>query len=126
MRSYIPEGLSCVTPYLIVEDAQALTDFMVSVFDARQVVLDHDDDGAIRHVRYLIGDASVELAQAKPQWPALVSALHVDVPDVDACFARALTAGATISYEPAQMDYGERSAGFDACGVRWFIATATA
>lgn len=126
MRSYIPEGLSGVTPYLIVDDAQALIDFMVSVFDAQQAVLDRDEDHAIRHARYLIGDASVELAQARPQWTALVSALHVYVPDVDACFARALKAGAKVSYEPAQMDYGERSAGVDACGVRWFIATATA
>lgn len=123
--SYIPEGLSCVTPYLIVEDAQALIDFMVSVFDARQVVLERDEDQKIRHARYLIGDASVELGQAKPQWPTLTSALHVYVPDTDACFERALKAGAKVSYEPAQMDYGERSAGLDACGVRWFIATAT-
>jgi PhnB protein len=42
--------------------------------------------------------------------------------DVDAIYAKALTAGATSLREPQDMSYGHRNAGVvDACGIIWWM-----
>ena len=51
-------------------------------------------------------------------------ALHVYVKNTDAVYQKALTAGATTLQEPADQDYGERSASVkDPAGNHWYIAT---
>ena len=50
--------------------------------------------------------------------------LYLYVPNTDATYARALAAGATSVQEPADMFYGDRSAGVkDPAGNTWMIAT---
>jgi len=46
------------------------------------------------------------------------------VPDADAAYARALAAGATSLFPPADQPYGDRCGGVeDAWGHRWYIAS---
>jgi uncharacterized glyoxalase superfamily protein PhnB len=46
------------------------------------------------------------------------------VPDVDATYRRAITAGATPMSEPADQPYGDRTGGVsDMFGNQWYIAT---
>lgn len=76
------------------------------------------------HASARIGDSMIEVSDATQQWRAMASAIHLYVPDTDAAYARALGAGATTLYEPADMFYGERSAGVtDPFGNKWYIAT---
>ena len=53
----------------------------------------------------------VELADGNEQWKPMTCALHLYVPDTDATFRRALEAGATSLFEPADIFYGDRSGG---------------
>lgn len=126
-NGHVRTGFRTVTPYLIVREAPHLIDFLVGVLDAEEVRRDLQPDGAIKNAEMRVGDAIIELAEAREGvWPARPGTLHVYVRDTDATYRRALAAGATSLYAPADMPYGERSAGVqDATGNHWFFATYT-
>ncbi|QDT27773.1 Glyoxalase-like domain protein [Gimesia panareensis] len=120
---YIPEGYHAVTPYLLVEGAAKLIEFVALVFDAKTELISYHDD-KIGHASLRIGDSMLELADACEEWGATSAALHIYVPDVDSTFQKALEAGATCQREPADQFYGERSASVkDPFGIQWHIAT---
>src|SRR5690606_24392068 len=82
------------------------------------------EDGRIQHAALRIQGAVIELSDGNKDWPPIPAALHIYVPDTDAAYAKALEAGATSLFEPADMYYGERSGGVrDAAGNHWYIAT---
>lgn len=119
-----PDSAHTARPYLIVRGAEALITFMIDVFGAEERLRVLRPDDTIAHAEVAIGDALVELGESAGEWQPMPAALHVFVPDADATYRRALAAGATSLYEPADHDYGERSAGVrDASGNQWFIAT---
>ena len=123
-RDHIRTGFHTVTPYLTVQGAAGLLDFITRVFGGEELRRDLRPDGTIMNAEIRIGDSVVELSEASEAWPAMPGALHVYLPDTDAVYERALAAGATTLYAPADMEYGERSAGVrDQCGNAWFIAT---
>lgn len=120
----IPDGYHTVTPYLIVEDALAILDFLERAFGA--TVLDRylAPDGSVTHAEFRIGDSLVMLGGASAQYPAIAAMLHLYVEDVDAVYRQALAAGATSLREPENMPYGDRSGGVkDPAGNQWWIAT---
>lgn len=120
----IPAGYHTVTPYLIVVGAERLIDFMKRAFGAEEVRRSAKLDGTLRHCQVRIGDSMVELADGNEQWKPMPCALHLYVPDTDALYSRAIAAGATSLFEPADMFYGDRSGGVvDPCGNHWYIAT---
>jgi uncharacterized glyoxalase superfamily protein PhnB len=124
--SYTPKGFHSVTPYLIVTDAERLVQFLRGTFDAEEVILMKNPEGKIQHAAFRVGDSVVELANSQGQWAPLTAGLHVYVPDTDATYQRAITAGGKSLYEPKDMFYGERSGGVqDPCGNHWYIATQT-
>ncbi len=126
MSSYIRDGFSTVTPYLIVEGAAALIEFLQRVFDAEALVLEKKADGTIQYASVRIGNACVEISDARTEYPAFPCAMHVYVEDTDAVYRRALDAGAESLHAPMDMTYGERGAGVkDACGNVWYLATFT-
>ncbi|HTB79922.1 MAG TPA: VOC family protein [Opitutaceae bacterium] len=121
---HIPQGLHSVTPYLIVKDAARLLEFVRRAFDAQELFCSRRNDGTIAHALVKIGDAAIECAEAQPEWPATTTACHLYVSDADATYERALGAGATSLYPPADRFYGDRESGVkDPCGNAWFIAT---
>ncbi|CAN5483207.1 VOC family protein [soil metagenome] len=119
-----PDGYSSVSPYLIVNGAQATVDFLVKVFRGVQLRRYADEDGGLLHVEVRIDDTVVMLADATSDWPSPGSMVHVYVADVDDTYRRALAAGATSVQEPAQKDDLDRRGGVrDAGGTTWWIAT---
>jgi PhnB protein len=120
----IPDGYHSVTPYLIVQGAPALIDFLKQVFDAVEKERFLRPDGAIQHAEVRIGDSHIMLAEASAVFPAMPCTLYVYVPDTDASYKRALEAGATSVMAPMDQFYGDRSGGVkDASGNYWWIAT---
>ena len=72
----------------------------------------------------LIGDSYVMMGRAQDEFPPLPCMLYIYVPDTDATFAQALTAGAKSMQEPQDMFYGDRNAIVaDPTGNTWCIAT---
>jgi len=122
----IPEGYRSVTPYLAVEDASALLDFVKKAFDAEEMLNMPTPDGKIGHAEVRIGDSIVMLADASTsdQGQAMPAMIHLYVEDADATFKKAIAAGATILRELEDQFYGDRSGGVrDPVGNHWWIAT---
>ena len=121
--NYKPEGFHCVTPYLTVQGAAKLLDFLKQAFGAEEIGR-YPASGRIAHACVKIGDSMVEMSDCTDEWPATACSLHFYVPDVDAVYRRSLKAGGVSLREPADQFYGERSAGVrDVCGNNWFIGT---
>jgi PhnB protein len=120
----IPDGYHSVTPYLIVQGADKLLDFLTRAFGAEETVRMPRPDGSIAHAEVRIGDSVVMLADAGEQWSPMPAGIHLYLEDCDATYLRALEAGATSVQEPADQFYGDRSAGVrDSLGNHWWIAT---
>jgi uncharacterized glyoxalase superfamily protein PhnB len=126
MKQYRPEGFSTVTPYLVVNGADKLIDFLKAAFEAEEKLRVPTEDGKIMHAEVRIGDSVIELGDANERYSAMPVSLHVYVPDSDAVYARAIKAGGTSIDPVMDKPYGERSGGvLDPCGNQWWIATLT-
>jgi PhnB protein len=121
----IPEGYHSVTPYLIVDGAGALIDFMKQAFDAEETVRMDTPDGKVGHAEFRIGDSIVMLADsATSDWDAIPATVVVYVEDVDKTYRRALEAGGTSVRDVADQFYGDRAGGVrDPVGNHWWIHT---
>ncbi|GAB1594890.1 VOC family protein [Lysobacter claricitrinus] len=120
--SHRPEGHPAVAPYLVVDDAAAQIAFLVEVFGAVERVRHASPDGGIRHAEVAIEDSVVMIGERPGA--SMCASVHVYVPDVDACHARALAAGAASIVEPRDVPYGDRSAGVrDPLRNLWWLGT---
>lgn len=122
---YKPAGHNSVSPYLLVEGAGRLLDFLAAVFDAQPVRRFDGPGGSIMHAEVRIDDTVVMVADAAAEWPAVPAMIHVYVADVDRTWQRALDAGATMVQEPARKEGDpDRRGGFlDAAGNTWWVST---
>ncbi|HEY7579016.1 MAG TPA: VOC family protein [Acetobacteraceae bacterium] len=119
-----PEGYHSLTPYLVVEGAGRLIEFLEEVFDAEQKERLPAPGDLVGHAELRIGDSVVMLGDARGSYTPMPAMLYVYVEDVDATYQRALAAGATQVQPPADQFYGDRSGGVkDPCGNLWWIAT---
>ena len=109
-----------VTPVLYYRDVRAAVAWLETAFgfgervrigEAHRAQLRVGDDGAVV-VAELVGDATPEAAATH--------LIKIRVPDVDAAFARARSAGAKVLQELRTFEYGERSGTVaDPEGHRW-------
>lgn len=123
-QSYMPEGFTTVTPFIMVEDAQKVVDFVKRAFDAEEVHMLRRADGVIQHAQMKIGDSLFLLGDTMGKHPARPATLYLYVPDCDCHYERGLAAGGESLSEPADQFYGDRNASIkDPCGNVWWIAT---
>jgi uncharacterized glyoxalase superfamily protein PhnB len=121
---YAPPGYVCVIPYLTVDGAQKLLDFLAAVFEAEVTEKTELPDGRIAHAAVRIRDAHIELADATERFGAMPCAVHIYVPDVDRTHQLALLHGGQSLHDPMEMEYSERaSAVKDPLGNHWYLAT---
>ncbi len=119
-----PDGYTSVAPYLTVHGAERTIDFLVAVFGAERLRMMSREDGTLAHGEVRVGDTVVMLTDGAEGWSATPSHVHVYVEDVDATFARAIAAGATLVKEPVQAGDVDKRGGFtDAGGTTWWVAT---
>jgi uncharacterized glyoxalase superfamily protein PhnB len=120
----IPPGFRTVTPYLIVKGAGALLEFLQKAFSAEIVERHAGPEGTVMHSAVRLGDSMIEVSDAKGDWTPMPAVLHLYVENAETLYGRALAAGATSLYEPADKFYGDREAGVkDSWGNYWFLAT---
>lgn len=67
----IPEGYHSVTPYIVVDNAEAALDFYKRAFGAEEVLRLPMGD-RIGHAEIRIGDSHVMLADEFPRWTSSV------------------------------------------------------
>ena len=113
-KSHIPPGFRTVNPYIIVNGAGKLIDFVKLVFGAEEVFRMEQPDGTVGHAELRIGDSVVEMADACEAWGPMPASLHVYVPDADATFRQALAAGAESLAEVSDKFYGQAR-----CAIPW-------
>jgi PhnB protein len=120
----IPDGYHTVTPYLTIDDPDAVMLFLKDAFGAQETYAMRDDNGKIRHAEAKIGDSMVMMGRAHDQWKSRPANFYIYVEDVDAVYKKAIAAGATSINEPETQFYGDRHGGVtDSQGNNWWIAT---
>jgi PhnB protein len=122
---HIPDGYHAITPYLVVQGAEKLIDFVKQAFDAKEIERMSMPDGKIGHAEVRIDDSIVMMGDAREEtWKAMPSSVYLYVTDCDTVYKRALEAGAISLMEPRDQFYGDRTGGIkDPVGNHWFIAT---
>jgi len=120
----IPDGYHNVTPYLVVQGADKLLEFLTRAFDARPIHRMPHPDGGIMHAEVKIGDSIVMMGEARGTCQPMPSSLYLYVTDADAVYKQALQAGAKSTMEPMNQFWGDRTAGVrDPAGNQWMIGT---
>ena len=111
-----------VTPYLVIRDVAGVSAFVAAAFGARELSRWSREDGTIAHAEVQIGDSVVMMGEPESTSDLMLAMLYLRVDDVDATYQRALSAGAQSVREPADQEYGERSAGVrDGAGNIWYL-----
>jgi PhnB protein len=123
--SFKPENYNSVSPYFIIEDADRFVSLMQQIFDAKELRNYRLPDGSIMHAELLIDDSVIMLGNASEKYPPVPLVMHVYVPDVDATWEKALSAGCEAIEAPKERDKDpDRRATFkDYGGNLWSIGT---
>ncbi|MDP9141528.1 MAG: VOC family protein [Pseudomonadota bacterium] len=128
----IPDGMHSVTPHLVCAGAARAIEFYKAAFDAKEEARLPGPDGRLMHASIRIGDSCVMLVDEMPEHGVLSPkalkgspvTIHVYVKDVDAAFAQAVKAGATVKMPVEDMFWGDRYGVLeDPFGHTWSLAT---
>jgi uncharacterized glyoxalase superfamily protein PhnB len=125
--SPVREGFRTITPYLVVSDVHAESEFLKQTFGVTGQIYGLGSQGGF-HAEYNIGGSMIMVGGGGEgsQWKGtpLPTYIHLYVEDVDAIYESAVQAGATNLLAPADRFYGDRECGFrDPGGNQWFVAT---
>lgn len=129
--SPVPAGYSSITPYLVVDDAEKAIAFYAQAFGAEETLRMPMGD-RIGHAELRIAGSMLMLADEFPEMDIVgpktrggaTSSLLLYTEDVDALFARAISAGATEERPPVDEFWGDRRGTIvDPFGHRWSLAT---
>lgn len=124
---------SVVTPYLTVSPAAEAIEWYSRAFGAVEQFRVADDQGRLGHAELDISGARIMLSDEHPELNVLgpgslggtTVALHLEVADVDAVFARSVEEGANPLSPPADQPHGARHGTLiDPFGHRWMLSQA--
>ena len=121
-----------ITPYLLYEDCEAALDFLARAFGFEETLRYKGAEGYVNHAEMSLGDGHLYMGcpgdgyENPAKRGGATVLVMVPVEDVDATFERARDAGAQITEEPSDQDYGERRFGAtDPEGHKWFFSQRT-
>jgi PhnB protein len=108
-----------LSPHLVVDDAAAAIDFYVSAFGASELARVPHPDGRLVHAALTINGSTVMLNDDFPDFndgkastPTALGGtpvtIHLQVPDVETAFARAVEAGAMVVAPLEDQFWGDR------------------
>jgi PhnB protein len=124
-------GAIKLSVHLVVPDASAAMDWYAAAFGAQERSRIPLPGGTVMVVEMQLGDAVVHVASEFPDAgivsPLIIggtaTVLQLNVEDVDAAWARAVEAGATVGHDLAETFWGERHGQLtDPFGHRWNLA----
>jgi uncharacterized glyoxalase superfamily protein PhnB len=128
----IPAGFHAVTPYLVCRNAAGAIAFYQRAFGAKEKFRMAGPDGRVMHAEIQVGDSRIMLTDEMPEQgaksPAALggspASIFLYVRNVDAAFAKAKAAGATVASPVQDMFWGDRYGRLrDPFGYEWQIAT---
>jgi PhnB protein len=121
-----------VTPYLCCRSALRALEFYRVAFGAVERSRQMQPDGRLGHAEIVVGQAIIMLADEFPEIgfrsPRSLGGspvyLHLEVPNVDSVYERAIAGGAKPLRPVSDQPYGERSGQLeDPFGHVWILAT---
>lgn len=122
--SAVPEGYHTVTPFLVVDNADELIDFIKKAFHGEVESVYRQDDNKIVNANVKIGDSAIMIADAMGEMEPELAMLYLYVDDVDAVYQSALDANGESLREIRDEFYGDRAGAVkDRWGNKWWIAT---
>ena len=120
---FTPEGFRNVNSYLFTANPQALIYFLKNALWAEEINRSIGPNGEIANCILKIGNSCFMISQARGEFENMRTAFYLYVDDVDLVYKNAIGIGAESSFQPADMDYGDRQAGIvDPAGNYWFIS----
>ena len=120
----IPEGFHTITPYLVVNDAAGLIEFLKNAFDASVIRILIHENGKVGNAELKIGTSMIMVADGSAESRQMPLNAYLYVEDVDAVYEKAVAAGGNSLMAPVNMFYGDRNCGVqDKWGNCWWIAT---
>lgn len=119
----LPEGYQTIMPYLILKNTAAFLTFMKNIFAAEEKMVEHNEDGSVRHGELIIGGSTIMFAECKEPWQPQNAGLFIYVPDADATYANALAAGAISLMGLTNQDYGRTCGIEDPFGNTWWVTS---
>jgi PhnB protein len=132
MPSEIKRPTTGLFPHIVCDGASDAIAFYNKAFGAVEMMRLAGDNGRLMHASVMINDGVLMLVDENKDYgiigPKTIggcsATLHLQVPDVDASFARAVDAGAQAVMPPTDMFWGDRySMVEDPFGYRWAMAT---
>ncbi len=123
----VRNGFRTLTPYVIVQDALGLIEFVKRTFAGEETFRAVGSAGGV-HSEVQVGDCMLMIGGGGPglswQGAAKPMAFHIYVRDTDSVYQLALEAGALSLQTPADQPWGERTANVkDTFGNHWYVAT---
>jgi PhnB protein len=126
----VPEGYHTITPSLTLDNAAQTIEWYKKALGAEEVSRSVGPDGKIMHAELRIGDSrfmmnDVMMGGKGPQaFGGSPASLWLFVPDSDALFNRATSAGAKVQMPLENQFWGDRAGAIaDPAGYTWWIAT---
>ena len=127
----IPEGFHSVAPSLTLKNSLKAIEFYKKAFGAKVLdVFPAPDGKSTMHATIQIGDSILMMGDERPDCKSAESlggspvGLYLYVPNVDAVFKQAISAGAAVTMPVADMFWGDRFGSLkDPFGYSWMIAT---
>lgn len=120
----VPEGFATVTPFLIVNGAIRLIEFMKKAFGARVMSKTMTDREQVMHAQVQIGNSVIMISDTMEGMQQQLAILYLYVGDVDAVFRQAVEASGEVAREIRDEFYGDRAGAIkDEWGNTWWIAT---
>jgi uncharacterized glyoxalase superfamily protein PhnB len=126
----VPDGFHTITPHITVRNAKEAMEFYKKAFGA-EVLHTMMQGDAVMHAMLKIGDSFLMLNDEFPQMGSLSPlstngsgvVLHIYTENVDAAFARATSAGATVAMPLMDQFWGDRyGIVADPYGHKWSLA----
>lgn len=112
-----------VKPYLFVNGASFLLEFLQKVFDAKLIRLIFTNDKLIRHAEIQIGTGTILLADASNGTESCDATIIVCVDNADITFRKALAEGAKIVSELTSQSISRTGSITDPFGITWWITS---
>lgn len=125
MSNYKPDNYNALSPYLVIDGAKEMINFLVQVFDGKILRRYDHDNGLIAHVEVLIDDTVIMISDSTADFPANKTMLHLYVPDVMETYKNAIQYGCKKIEEPINKlgDPDTRGSFFDLAGNYWAVST---
>lgn len=124
LSAHVPADTPTIVPGFSTPGAAQFIEFMKQALGAEEAFMHKSPTGTVIHSRIRIGDSILAVGELRGESAPMPFHLHMYVPDIDALYERALSAGAKTLRAPKDEPYGDRAATVeDTFGNWWSFAT---